>query len=132
MQLLQKTGELETGGLYSSYVLFEYFPLTKINSVPPSATAARRDLLPNALVVLKWSGDFPDKSDEANAIVEDLVGILKGGKPDLQNGMSPKLQTGDLEFMLLRLQMRACTHHSGTPIATQPRPLAQTTSGFGR
>ncbi|TEB33206.1 FAD-binding domain-containing protein, partial [Coprinellus micaceus] len=73
MQLLQKTGELEAGGLYSSYVLFEYFPLTKINSVPPSATAARRDLLPNALVVLKWSGDSPDKSDEANAIVENLV-----------------------------------------------------------
>ena len=86
MQLLQKTGELEGAGLYSSYVLFEYFPLAKINSVPTSATASRRDLLPNVLVVLKWSGDSPDRSDEAKTIVGDLVDILKRGKPDLQDG----------------------------------------------
>ena len=86
MQLIQKTGDLEAAGLYSSYVLFEYFPLAKINSVPTSATASRRDLLPNVLVVLKWSGDSPDRSDEAKTIVGNLVDILKRGKPDLQDG----------------------------------------------
>ncbi|KAJ3537801.1 hypothetical protein NMY22_g5438 [Coprinellus aureogranulatus] len=91
MRLLQKTGELEKGGQYSSYVIFEYFPLAKANSVPASATAHPRGLLPNVLVMLKWGGDSSNKTQEAKALLGQFVEILRKGviqaaDPNYQDG----------------------------------------------
>lgn len=87
---LQKVGEIAKGGIFTPSVLFEYLPVTKINSVDISATAFRRQLSPNVLVMLKWDGTAPEKTYEARSLVNELADIFSTS----QDGLSASEKLG--------------------------------------
>ncbi|KAF9057461.1 hypothetical protein BJ165DRAFT_1588692 [Panaeolus papilionaceus] len=71
--------EILQTGHFQGGVLYEYFPLTKINSVAPEETAFRREEALNVAVVLNWD-PLVDRNDEARAFAHDLCNIIVGGQ----------------------------------------------------
>lgn len=72
-------------------ILYEYFPLKKINSVPREETAFRRVTTPSILIGINWKPAPPDLVDgetentaAARKIARELVDILQNreGKPE--------------------------------------------------
>jgi len=62
---------------------FEYFPLRKVLSVPPSATAFRRDPVPNALIMIVWGNDRKDSIVKAREHADAIAEILVGSQADM-------------------------------------------------
>ncbi|EAU84314.1 FAD binding domain-containing protein [Coprinopsis cinerea okayama7 len=65
-------------------VIYEYFPLHKVNSVPVHATAFRRETTPNVLLNFTWEGD-KDRTDEARALAKDIIDDVVAGQVGLSN-----------------------------------------------
>lgn len=72
-------------------ILYEYFPLKNINSVPREETAFRRVTTPSILIGINWKPAPPDLVDgetentaAARKIARELVDILQNreGKPE--------------------------------------------------
>ncbi|TEB23723.1 hypothetical protein FA13DRAFT_1797769 [Coprinellus micaceus] len=91
---LQKVGEVAKGGVFTPSVLFEYLPVSKINSVTTSATAFRRQTAPNVLVMLKWDGSAPEKTYEARGIVTEIADIFASS----QDGLSDSEKLGYVNY----------------------------------
>ena len=56
--------------------IFEYIPSGKVTSVPRSATAFRRELGPNVVIVVVWTNDDKDSVDKARGYANAIAGIL--------------------------------------------------------
>lgn len=74
-------------------VLFEYFPLSKINSVPNGVTAFLRHPTPGVLILVAWEQDSETDNDMSMAMVEsartlsnELCDII--GKTATQDGVT--------------------------------------------
>ena len=61
---------------------FEYIPLDKVASVPRSATAFRREPVPNVLIMIVWVNDGKDSIDKATEYANTVSGILVGTQAD--------------------------------------------------
>ncbi|KAF5378483.1 hypothetical protein D9615_007138 [Tricholomella constricta] len=59
-------------------IIFEYFPLGKITSVPPGTTAFRRDPTPAALVIGFWQENTEANTERARALAHELSRIVTG------------------------------------------------------
>jgi Berberine and berberine like len=80
----QKLQELiKTTGNYQGSILYEYFPRQKINSVPRDATAFRRELVPNALVILTWDHKAGDRMEGARQLANELANVVLGVQSDV-------------------------------------------------
>ena len=94
LRALQKVGQVAKGGVFTPSVLFEYLPISKINSVNTSATAFRRQTAPNVLVMLKWAGSAPEKTYEARGIVTEIADIFASS----QDGLSDSEKLGYVNY----------------------------------
>ena len=65
--------------------MFEYISLAKVNSVPISATAFRRQLSPNVLTVLQWDGGASEKTGEAKSLIAELEDVFVRGQDGLSD-----------------------------------------------
>lgn len=74
---------IKTTGKYQGVIYYEYFPRRNINSVPMDATAFRRELVPNALVILTWDNKAGDCSEEARQLANELANIVVGVQSDI-------------------------------------------------
>ncbi|KAJ3545445.1 hypothetical protein NMY22_g2437 [Coprinellus aureogranulatus] len=90
MDVFDKMTDIRKGGTFLPMVLFEYFPLAKVNTVPISATAFRRQLTPSVLAILQWDGAFPEKTNEAKTLINVLEGAFARG----QDGLSESDKLG--------------------------------------
>jgi len=81
VKMYEKVVEMsrENSGL-SPTVLFEYFPLGKINSVPSGATAFRRSSDPSILIAMGWKGISEENTERARALVYEFIKISQGEK----------------------------------------------------
>ena len=59
-------------------VVFEFVPLHKVASVPSSATAFRRNVAPNIMILIAWNKDGEDSVDKARGYANAVVDILMG------------------------------------------------------
>jgi hypothetical protein len=75
-QILGMLGDISQEG-FSPAVIYEYFPLQKINSVPVDSTAFRRQLDPNILITFAWEGE-EDRSGQARGLVNEIVNVVVG------------------------------------------------------
>ncbi|KAH6915196.1 FAD binding domain-containing protein [Coprinopsis sp. MPI-PUGE-AT-0042] len=82
-QILAKLDVISQEG-FTPAVIYEYFPLQKINSVPVRATAFRRQLDPNILITFAWEGE-EDRSAKARDIVNKIVDDIVGPIEDVPN-----------------------------------------------
>jgi hypothetical protein len=72
-------------------MIFEYFSLSKISSVPSGETAFRRDPTPSVLTVVNWKQDSETDKETGAAMVErgrtlahelcDIIGSEGGATP---------------------------------------------------
>ncbi|KAF6742867.1 FAD binding domain-containing protein [Ephemerocybe angulata] len=62
---------------------FEYMSQAKVNSVPVSATAFRRQLAYNILCNIQWDGEGPDRTDEARLLAREMTEIILRGQGTL-------------------------------------------------
>jgi hypothetical protein len=85
-QVVGKAAEISNAGKFRSAFLFEYFSLEKVNSVPVSATAFRRDLSSNILMQLVWDGKYPERTGEARVVMKDMVDIVLKAQGMLNQG----------------------------------------------
>lgn len=68
---------------FQANVIYEYFPLSKIRSVPNGLSAFRRDPTPSILITTMWADNTTDLTDHARAIAYELAGIITGGQSDI-------------------------------------------------
>jgi len=81
---------------FRSTILFEYFPLSKVNSVPRGTTAFMRTGESNVLILIAWTpaaapaacgaldlGETEKgNTDEARELAKELAGILLSGQEE--------------------------------------------------
>lgn len=72
-----KTGNFQGG------VLYEYFPLDKVNAVPRSATAFRREMVNNVLINISWDGQAGDHTEEARTLSHEIADIINSAQSDM-------------------------------------------------
>jgi hypothetical protein len=82
LQSLERAAQLSNDE-FSATLVFEYFPLTKIQSVPNDATAFPRAVAPNVLANVAWKHDTPDNLKQGRDAVNELTGILAKGQAEL-------------------------------------------------
>ena len=70
-----KTGEFRVG------LLYEYYPLAKVNAVPSDATAFPRPIAGNILTMVFWDERSEDKLRRAREAVHELAGVLAHKPP---------------------------------------------------
>lgn len=87
-KMVEKVDQASQGGFMPA-VIYEYFPLQKINSVPIRATAFRRETTPNVLITLSWDPS-QDKTEEARAISKDIIDTIV----ERQNGLTSSEKFG--------------------------------------
>ncbi|KAF9008803.1 FAD binding domain-containing protein [Cyathus striatus] len=76
--------EIFEAGTLRPNVLYEYFSLSKINSVRIDATAFQRVPTANVLVAIAWDGSIPDQSDVAREYAYELADIISSGQIGLK------------------------------------------------
>ncbi|TEB23718.1 hypothetical protein FA13DRAFT_1797762 [Coprinellus micaceus] len=85
MAVFAKMTEISKGSPFQASVIFEYVPLTKVNSVPISATTFRRQLSPNVLASLQWDGGAPERTGEAKSLIAELEDVFVRGQDGLSD-----------------------------------------------
>lgn len=61
-------------------MILEYLPNDKINSIPEDATPYRRNLPGNALILVQWSENTPEKQAAARQTTHDLATLMPDGE----------------------------------------------------
>lgn len=84
----QKAIEASSTGQVRVVIMYEYFPRESINAVSSSLTAFRRDVTPSILIIVRWDGDQPDKSDLARGITKEIIDILTKGQTEVSKSQS--------------------------------------------
>lgn len=64
-------------------MIYEYFPLNKIRSVPNGVTAFRRDPTPNVLVLITWTENLVENNDKARIFAHELAAFISQDQPDV-------------------------------------------------
>ncbi|KAG5651068.1 hypothetical protein H0H81_010003 [Sphagnurus paluster] len=89
------------------HLLFDYFPLQKVMSVPPSATAFRRDPTPSFLVIALWKENSEENTARGREITHEIARIVAGGQVGLTEAQSfgyanydQEVVTGEKELVL--------------------------------
>jgi len=78
---MQRIAKYAASGLFKAVSLvLEYIPHEKINSVPSSSTPYPRDLRGNAVIVVQWENDTPEKTKAAREAAHDLAKMLPEGE----------------------------------------------------
>lgn len=83
--------QLSEGKEFRISVILEYFPLSKVHTVPQGTTAFRRDPNDpafNALAVAFWENDTPDNLKYGRDAVHELSSIITGGQTGLSKSQS--------------------------------------------
>ncbi|PPQ79510.1 hypothetical protein CVT25_003392 [Psilocybe cyanescens] len=70
-------------GNFNGAILYEYFPLQKINSVPRDATAFRREFASSVLVNLTWDNSVEDRTQEARKHSYELASLISRDGKDM-------------------------------------------------
>jgi hypothetical protein len=83
--MVDKMTRIHQEGVFTPTVMFEYFPLAKVNSVPIATTAFRRQLTPSILTVLRWDAAYPEKAAEAKILSAGLEGAFLRAQDGLNN-----------------------------------------------
>ncbi|KAH9482486.1 FAD-linked oxidoreductase [Psilocybe cubensis] len=68
---------------FNGAILYEYFPLQKINSVSRDATAFRREFASSVLVNLTWDNSTGDRTQEARKHTYELASIISRDGKDM-------------------------------------------------
>jgi hypothetical protein len=89
LKVLLQAGEIAQTQKFTPSIIYEYFPLHKVNAVPIDATAFRRELTPNILLTFAWDG-AKERTEEARSTAQKLVDILVAG----QRGLSKSEEFG--------------------------------------
>lgn len=85
----EKVIESVKSGQFQAAVLYEYFPLNKVNDVPQSATAFRREaMVNNVLINVNWDRNAQDFTQEARQIAHQISDILNTPQADLTTSES--------------------------------------------
>ncbi|RDX53253.1 FAD-binding domain-containing protein [Lentinus brumalis] len=79
-QVFDRVVELSAPEAYTFGLLFEYFPLGKINAVPDDATAYRRGLAPNVLCVVYAKEESEAAFNYSRDAAHELTGLVTGKK----------------------------------------------------
>ena len=79
-QVFQRLTELSAPAEYMFGLLFEYFPLAKINVVPDGATAYRRGLAPNVLCAVYAKEDTEAALTYARDSARELIALVAGAE----------------------------------------------------
>ncbi|KAJ2913687.1 hypothetical protein MD484_g6727, partial [Candolleomyces efflorescens] len=97
-EVLESSEEISKQGVFTTGMMFEYFPLGKANGVPISATAFRRELGSNLLTLITWEG-FPEKTEEARNVASGLIDIVMKGPGALTKSQQGYTNYGhDIDF----------------------------------
>ena len=81
-EIFDKAVAYSADGRFEVGVMFEFIPHGKINSVPTNETPYCRYLPGNALALIQWNENTPEKVQEALDIVNDLADTIKApGEP---------------------------------------------------
>jgi hypothetical protein len=67
--------------------MFEYFPLTKVNSVPGDATAFQRISYPNVLNIIRWKDNTPENVKWAQMSSRKIMEIVTNGNEGSLGGL---------------------------------------------
>ena len=81
-QAFSRAMELSEPEEYTVAVLFEYFPLGKVNSVPDDATAYRRHLAPNVLTMIYAKEESEEAFKYSRDAAHELCGLITGKAAD--------------------------------------------------
>ncbi|KAH6909363.1 FAD binding domain-containing protein [Coprinopsis sp. MPI-PUGE-AT-0042] len=80
LEVMKKLGDVALEG-FAPAVLTEYLPLDKINSVPTTQTAFRRERASNIVTVISWPhSEGEDKTPRARTLYGELDHILTQGQ----------------------------------------------------
>ncbi|KAJ3568528.1 hypothetical protein NP233_g5653 [Leucocoprinus birnbaumii] len=98
----QKATEISQGGKTYVQVVYEWFHLFKINSVPAGATAYRRIPDPNCSVIIGWPGEAhsDEKVDETRTFAHRIADCIAGGESNLKDVKSQGYANYDPEGVL--------------------------------
>jgi len=69
-------------------VIYEYFPLGKVCSVPAGTTSFRRDSTPGVLIGIMWKENTENNADVARSCAHELAQIITGAHPELTDVQS--------------------------------------------
>ncbi|KAF8060168.1 hypothetical protein FPV67DRAFT_1453295 [Lyophyllum atratum] len=79
---IEKAISLSTPDFKAS-IIYEYFPLAKISSMPKDLTAFRRDPTPGVLLSCVWKEDLKGYTERARGVVHELARIVTGAHPEM-------------------------------------------------
>lgn len=79
----EKVIEAVNTGTFQAAVIYEYFPLDKVNGVPRNVTAFRREMVNNVLINVTWDGKIQDHTEEARKISHEISDIINSPQSDL-------------------------------------------------
>ncbi|KAH0579527.1 hypothetical protein H2248_002381 [Termitomyces sp. 'cryptogamus'] len=74
-----------SGPEFKANILFEYFPLAKINAVSSNSTAFRRDPTSSVLVLMNWKENTEENAERGRIVAHELANFIVDG----QQGVSP-------------------------------------------
>jgi hypothetical protein len=71
---------------FKAHLIFDYYPMHKVRSVPESATAFRREHVVAAIVLMTWKGEDDKEgkyTDWARTIANDIAEIINAGQREM-------------------------------------------------
>ncbi|KAH9931212.1 uncharacterized protein B0H18DRAFT_872258 [Fomitopsis serialis] len=83
LKAFDRVAELAAGAGPHPVVIFEYFPLHKINAIDSEETPFRRDPVPSVFVAALWVEDTRENLERGREMVYDLIGLVKSANPQL-------------------------------------------------
>lgn len=72
--------EVANSGNFLGAILYEYFPLHKINSLDGDTTAFRRDHASSILINITWDNSVEDRTQEARKHAYAIAACINGGE----------------------------------------------------
>ncbi|KAF9459412.1 hypothetical protein BDZ94DRAFT_1268376 [Collybia nuda] len=64
-------------------IIYEYFPLGKIRSIPNGTTAFRRDPTNAVLISITWEKNLVENNEKARAFAHEFAAIISGGQTEV-------------------------------------------------
>jgi hypothetical protein len=84
---LEKVMQISDNGEFSAALVFDYFPLAKINSVPNGKTAFRRTSGSNVLIISTWLNDTIENLNYGSNAVSELSNIISKGQSEFSQNV---------------------------------------------
>jgi len=87
----EKVAQFSDNDEFSAALVFDYFPLAKINSVPNGRTAFRRASASNVLIMSIWKNDTAENLEQGRNVAYELSDIISKG----QSGITENVGYGN-------------------------------------